>query len=472
MSQYKIWECQVCGWIYDESKGDPDEGFAPGTRWEDIPEDWLCPECGVGKEDFEMRELVAALSPAPAPAPAPAPVLSPKLSPEPAPVAASSNDALPIVIIGTGLAGYNLLKEIRRQDKEQPVVMFTADDGVYYSKPALSTGFANNKKAEDLAMASAEEMAERFNAQIHIFTRISAIDTATKIVSLQAGGQIKYASLVLATGASCIQPRLEGNGLGAVHSVNDRLDYARFRTLAKNKKRVLIIGAGLIGCEFANDLALSEYEVEVVDMLDRPLAALLPPEASARLKASMEQKGIGFHFGQALQSVETHGAGIVAVTQSGKQLHADIVLSAIGVRPDVTLASQAGLEINKGIVVSPSLKASADGVFALGDCAEVHGDVKVYIQPLMLQAKALAKTLVGETTEVVYSVMPVAIKTPLHAVVANPPAHGSQGSWVIDTDTPDGVRARFVSETGDLLGYALTGDQVRAQAELNRACLR
>ena len=127
------WECIVCGLVYDEKEGWPDDGIAPGTRWEDVPEDWLCPDCGVGKEDFELIEQ--------------GPVDETPHHEEPE----VDKVTAPVVIIGTGLAGYGLAREFRKHDTETPLILITSDDGRSYSKPMLSTGYTKSLSAEDWA---------------------------------------------------------------------------------------------------------------------------------------------------------------------------------------------------------------------------------------------------------------------------------------------------------------------------------
>lgn len=394
----------------------------------------------------------------------------------------------PIIIIGTGLAGYNLVKEIRRQDKELPIIMYTNDDGVLYSKPNLSVGFSAGKTAGDLAMDTAESLAQKLNVEINIFTKVSCIDTQNKTLYLEKGGSRQYQTLVLATGANCIEPPLKGDAISKVHTVNDLLDYARFRTLlcsknlsainSENKKHVLVIGGGLIGSEYADDLTRAGYRVSVVDPLHGLLANLLPEEASKVLTGNLNEAGIATYLGTVVDILEHKGDGVVATLSNGVQIDADIVLSAIGVRPNTTLAKQAGISCNRGIQTGRDLQTSAVDVYAIGDCVEVEDKVLVYIAPLTAQVKALAKTLCAETKEadekvnavdVSYGVMPVMVKTKLHPVTVNPPGEQS-GSWIIDVNVLTGVKARFVDDSGNLLGYALTGDQCRENAKLMRQC--
>ena len=461
MSAFKVWECQICNWIYDEAKGDPEEGLAPGTRWQDIPDDWCCPECGVGKDDFEMLQISAAKEPSKFEKPA--------LQTD---IAQTANAAVsePLIIIGSGLAGYGLVKEIRRIDKSLPLVIYTGDDGGFYSKPSLSMGFSDNKSASDLVMESAEVMARRFDVEINVFTKVTQVDTRNKNIYLDNGGVRRYQQLVFATGSGCIRPPLKGDALGKVHHVNNLQDYTRFRTVLKSHSRVLILGAGLIGCEYADDLTRAGHGITIVDPQSGLLAGLLPPEASEVLTSNMQQAGIQCRFGVVVERVEQEPDGVRAVLSDGTSVSADIILSAVGVRPNITLAQQAGIACHRGIQVARNLQTSASKVYAVGDCAEVNGKVLVYIAPLNAQVKALAKNLCGGNTEVSYGVMPVVVKTKLHPVNVNPP-HNHSGHWHVDVHRSSGVKARFIDTQGRLAGYAVTGDQLLEVAQLQRQCL-
>ena len=149
----------------------------------------------------------------------------------------------PVVIVGTGLAGYNLAKEFRKLDSETPLLLISADDGRSYSKPMLSTGFGKNKDADGLAMAEAGAMAEQLKAGIRTHTRITGIDPGNK--RLWIGEEaVSYRDLVLAWGADTIRVPVEGDAQDAIFPINDLEDYARFRAASAGKRRVLIYEAG------------------------------------------------------------------------------------------------------------------------------------------------------------------------------------------------------------------------------------
>jgi rubredoxin-NAD+ reductase len=446
------WECIVCGLVYDEAKGWPDDGIAPGTKWEDVPEDWLCPDCGVGKEDFELIEE--------------SPVEQVPHHQE----AEADTEHAPVVIIGTGLAGYGLAKEFRKHDSNTPLILVTADDGRAYSKPMLSTGYTKNTGADDLATADAGSMGQTLNASVWTRTVVSSIDTEKQLVHVaDTETALHYSKLVLALGADVIRPPLGGDALEYVYSVNDLLDYNDFReAVNKNKvRKVCIIGGGLIGCEFTNDLLNGGFEVETVDPLGYCLPTLLPEPAGKAVQRGLEEKGAKFHFGPLATEVNKSGNGVVVSLNNGEQIEADIVLSAVGVRPRTELAAAAGIAVGRGILANRKLETSAPNVYAFGDCAEVEGHVLVYVAPLMAAARALGKTLAGEPADVVYPAMPVTIKTPACPVVVSPPAADASGSWSFSEDG-NSVKAEFRDDSGQLLGFALTGEATKEKMALQK----
>jgi len=363
----------------------------------------------------------------------------------------------PIVIVGSGLAGYTLLKEIRKRDTVTPVTLVTADDGAFYSKPNLSNAFASGRTAAALASASAEKMAADQNATVRAHTRVTAIDTQGQRIRTD-GGEIEYSKLVLALGADPFPHGLAGSGAAGVLAVNDLADYAAFRSAIDGKKRITVLGGGLIGCEFANDLAHAGFMVDVVHLGAWPLERLLPVEAGQRLADSLATLGVSWHFGRTGKSVEASMNGYRVVLDDGDTIEADAVLSAIGLRPRTQLAQAAGIGVGRGIQTNGLLETGAANVYAMGDCAEVEGLNLPYVQPLMLQARALAATLTGTPTPVVYPAMPVMVKTPAHPVAVLPPRIGAAGGWKVEcSDT--GICALHTDDAGRLQGFALTGSE-------------
>ncbi|MEI7466347.1 MAG: FAD-dependent oxidoreductase [Burkholderiales bacterium] len=326
---------------------------------------------------------------------------------------AAGSSALPVVVIGSGLAGYAVAREFRKLDSDTPLLLLSRDHGGFYSKPMLSNALAGQKTAASLLMKSADKMASELKADIRAGEPVGAIDTTARTVTTGDGEVIAYRDLVLALGADPMRPPLAGDAADAVFSVNDLDDYARFADTLDGAKSVAILGAGLIGCEFANDLLHRGIASTVLDVADRPLSRLLPAEASVWLRERLEAAGVSFRLGVAASRVDrAHGGGVRLALSDGGALHADGVLSAIGLQPRTALAKAAGLAIARGITTDRALATSAPHVWAVGDCAEVMGLNLPYVMPLMQQSRALAATLCGSVTPVAYPAMPVLVKTP------------------------------------------------------------
>jgi rubredoxin-NAD+ reductase len=365
----------------------------------------------------------------------------------------------PVVIVGTGLAGWNTAREFRRHDKDTPLVVLSRDGAGFYSKPMLSNALAGNKSAAALLMKPADRMAAEVGATVLAQVGVASIDTAARTLALADGRTQPWRDLVLALGADPVRLPLAGDAADTVLSVNDLDDYARFAAALDGVRSVALLGGGLIGCEFANDLLARGIRPVVLDVAERPLARLLPEAGSTFLRARLEAAGVGLRMGVSVQRVDVApGAdGRLRLTLSdGSTLGADLVLSAIGLAPRTALARAAGLAVNRGIVVDRQLAASVPHVHAVGDCAEVDGLNLPYVMPLMAQARALGATLAGTPTPVAYPAMPVTVKTPACPTVVCPPLPGAAGTWQVTGDAA-GCEAVFRASDGRALGFALLG---------------
>ena len=397
----------------------------------------------------------------------------------------------PLIIIGAGLAGWTTAREFRKHDAHTPVVLLTADSGDFYAKPSLSNAFAQRRTPAQLVSTPAATLAQSLNVTLRAHSQVDALDVAGHTVQLTQDGTahaLAYSRLVLATGAQPVRVPLQGNAADQVLSVNSLADFSSFHaTLSRqstcadsyenNSKTVVILGAGLIGCEFANDLALAGHRVHVTDPADRPLAALLPEAASQQLRTTLDAAGVRWHLGTTVQAVDTATPATAKAhalhvrLADGSVLAADAVLSAIGLRADTTLARAAGLACERGIVVDATLQTSAHQVYALGDCAQytsAGGRTLPFVMPIMHAARALGATLAGTPTPLVFPLMPVSIKTPALPVVVAA-AHPSQaGQWVAE-DAQDGGVWRFLDPAGAQRGFVLTGPHTARRTELSGA---
>ena len=371
-----------------------------------------------------------------------------------------------IVIIGSGLAGFTVIREIRKLDKAIPITLITREPGYFYSKPMLSTALASKKELEQLISTSQDGIATQLELTIMSETEVSSIDADLQTVATNKG-ILSYGKLVLALGADQIRLPLQGNAANEVLTVNDLEDYTRFRQAITGKKRVAILGAGLIGCEFANDLVLGSYEVDVIDLAPQALGRLLPKEAAQELQNKLSDAGVRWHFGTTVQSIDRTGGNLQITLANGNTIQSEVVLSAVGLRPRLALAKAAGLATGMGIQVNRKLESSAKNIYSLGDCAEVEGLVLPYVMPIMQAARALAPTLLGQDTALSYPAMPVMVKTPALATIVSPPAKDAIGSWKINP-IEDGLEARFESAEGKLLGFVLMGNATAQRGALTK----
>lgn len=432
----------------------------------------------------------------------------------------------PLLILGTGLAGYTLAREFRKLDQERPLVLVTADDGSAYAKPNLSNALANARSAEALVQSDAAGMATQLQARVLTRCRVITINTEARQVHVAPIDDLRddlrndirndirqstqkdaacathapveiidYAQLVLALGAEPLRLPIAGNAADHIRSVNDLEDYRAFRDALSRctaPARVAILGGGLIGCEFANDLAIAGHAVQVIDIAPQALGRLLPSDVpgavrgpAQALQQALQQTGVQWHLGRSLKAIQHSATASTLELQldNGDSLEADLVLSAVGLAPRTALAASAGLQIGRGIVTNQCLQTSARHVYALGDCAEVNGMLLPYVMPIMHGARALAATLASyqdtndsvQAQSVHYPPMPVSVKTPALPITVCSPAMGSAGAWVAastaNADT-NAIEAHFLSPEGKLLGFALTGTACSRRSALVRALVR
>lgn len=370
----------------------------------------------------------------------------------------------PIVIIGAGMAGFAVAREFRKLNKETPLVMLTADAGGFYAKPMLSNAFAQNKQAEQLVTKTALQMATELNATVHAGTPVLAIHTDQKAIAID-GATLEYDQLVLAVGAQPIRLTIDGDGAAQVLSVNHVSDYARFRALVALPKhagaaRVTILGAGLIGCEFADDLAGAGHLVTLIDPNPLPLAALAAPALSSGLEVALRARGIVLKLATTATRIDCHNDSFRVSLADGSTVDTDIVLSAVGLRPDLTIAKAAGLATAAGILVDVNGQTSAADVYAVGDCAEYTTDsgcrTLPYVAPLMTAARAIARTLTGTPTAIEFLATPVIVKTPCFPIaLVSPPQQAMRtGRWLSDDSTEHTV-CRFYDAHDVMVGFCV-----------------
>lgn len=367
-------------------------------------------------------------------------------------------NASPIVIVGTGLAGYAVARELRRLDEQAKISLFTLDEGHFYSKPMLSNGISAGKDAAKLQGQAVDRMREQLNAQVYAGSAIEAIVPDLHHIVV-AGQPMSYAKLVLAIGAEPLRIPLKGTAVDRVVSINTLHDYSALFSLLDRPKRIAILGAGLIGCEFANDLVRAGHSVSLIDPGPSPLSRLLPSPIGVQMGEALSGIGVKVHCGKVCEAVDHADEGVRLQLSDGALEHADVVISAVGLRPRTSLADQAGIDIDKGIVVNRYMETSAADIYALGDCAQVSGTLLPYVMPIMQCAKALARTLCGQRTPVNYAAMPIVVKTPAFPIAISPPMM-QDGVWIVESATEGSVKAMYYNAANQPTGFVVGGAQL------------
>lgn len=363
-----------------------------------------------------------------------------------------------IVIIGAGMAAYSVARELRKHDTGTPLLLISGDAGAAYAKPMLSNAFALGKVPAQLVSHSATQMAAQLGATVRAHTRIEHIDTEARL--LHAGRErIAYSQLVLALGAEPIRLPVEGDAGHEILSVNHIDDYLLLRERLDKlgrPARVAILGAGLIGCEFAEDLVAGGHSVTLVDPNPRPLAALAAPALSDGLAQAWAGQPISLRLGTTATSVARVGAVLLVGLADGSFVSADLVVSAVGLRPATGLARSAGLATGRGISVDEYGRTSAPGVYALGDCAEYSGaGVLPYVAPMMAAARAIAATLAGTPTPIAFKPDAVIVKTPSYRLALAPPPRDTAGQWIAQRDEERTI-AHFIDAEGLVRGFGMS----------------
>ncbi|MFE4112979.1 NADH:flavorubredoxin reductase NorW [Kosakonia sp. YIM B13611] len=370
-----------------------------------------------------------------------------------------------IVIIGSGFAARTLVKNIRKLDSAVPLTLIAADGMEDYNKPDLSHVISQAQRAEDLIRQSAGEFAEQYNLRLFPYTFVTAIDTQARVVK-SADKQWQYDKLVLATGAKAFVPPLPGRE--KMLTLNSLQEYHACETTLRDASRVLIVGAGLIGCELAMDFRRAGKTVTVLDNAASILPSLMPPEVSGRLQHCLTALGVRLLLQSRLVQLDEHEQGVRAQLDDDRYIDADVVVAATGLSPQVSLAQNAGLEVGRGIVVDGTLQTNNPHIFALGDCAQINGQVLPFLQPIQLSAMTLAKNLTGNSTQLVLPAMLVKVKTPLMPLHLAGETHRTDLRWHIATEA-DGMVAKGLDTEDKLRAFVVSEDRMKEAFALLKA---
>ncbi|MGH6864317.1 MAG: NAD(P)/FAD-dependent oxidoreductase, partial [Methylocella sp.] len=303
-----------------------------------------------------------------------------------------------LVVIGNGMAGMRAVEELlKRAPDRYQITVFGAEPHVNYDRILLSAVLAGEKEIDQIVI-NARSWYEENDIKLFTGDPIIAIGGATRTVTSKNGRVEAYDRLLLATGSSPIVPPIPGLNLKGVCAFRDIADVEQMITASTQYPKAIVIGGGLLGLEAANGLLRRGMNVAVVHLMDTLMERQLDIQAGKLLQRELDERGINFFMNG--QTEEIFGAAQVEGVRlaDGREVPGNLVVMAIGIRPNIDLARAADIEVNRGIVVHDDMRTSDPNVFAVGECAEHRGKTYGLVAPLWDMAKVCADHLAGVDT--------------------------------------------------------------------------
>ncbi|MCW8962918.1 MAG: nitrite reductase large subunit NirB [Gammaproteobacteria bacterium] len=298
-----------------------------------------------------------------------------------------------LVLVGNGMAGVRTLEELLKTDADKyEITVFGAEPHPNYNRIMLSPVLAGEKTIDDIILNTVEWYEEN-NITLHSGDLVTRIDRVNQKVVTESGSEASYDRLLLATGSNPFIIPIPGADLDGVIGFRDIADVDTMLATAKDYKNAVVIGGGLLGLEAANGLMKNGMDVTVVHLLDSLMERQLDKPASALLKSSLEERGLTFLMEAQTASIEGDGRVSSVKFADGSEVEADLVVMAVGIRPNMTLAQEAGIYCDRGIVVNDTMQTYDPKVYAVGECVQ-HRDICYgLVAPLFDQAKVAANHL-------------------------------------------------------------------------------
>jgi len=327
-----------------------------------------------------------------------------------------------------------------------------------YNRVLLSSVLAGEATSEEIELKPSAWWRDR-GVTLTYGCAANSIDLNDRTVHLANGGAVPFSKIVIATGSSAIRLNVPGADLPGVHTFRDSRDVDMLLKLAREKARVVVVGGGLLGLEAAYGLAKAGSRVTLLHLMDRLMERQLDAPAAALLKRLVEGKGIEVLLGANTKQILGEGTTQGIELSDGRIIAADAVVFAAGIRPNVTLAKDAGVPVNRGIVVDDQLRTGHDDVFALGECAEHRGTCYGLVEPAYEQARVLADHLAGRNTLYSGSVVSTNLKVSGVSVFSAGDFVGESGAdTLVFNDERRGTYKKLVVADGCLKGAVLVGD--------------
>ncbi len=365
----------------------------------------------------------------------------------------------PLVVVGNGMAAARLVDELAKAALGRYAIAVIGDEPrLAYNRVLLSSVLAGETASHDIELKSAAWWRDR-GVTLKYGCLATEIDVGRRELKIANEESIAFSKLVLATGSTPLRLNVPGADLAGVHTFRDGRDVNLLLTLAAQKKRVVVVGGGLLGLEAAYGLAKAGAAVTLIHLMDRLMERQLDAPAAELLKSLVERKGINILLNA--KTARLHGETRVEGVElaDGRRIDADAVIFAAGIRPNIALAKDAGIPVNRGIVVDDHLATGAPDIFALGECAEHCGICYGLVEPSYEQARVLAQHLAGRAAVYGGSVVATNLKVSGVSVFSAGDFIGADGTEaIVLNDIRHGTYKKLVISEGRLTGAVLVGD--------------
>jgi nitrite reductase (NADH) large subunit len=365
----------------------------------------------------------------------------------------------PLVIVGNGMAAARLVDELAKVSLGRYAIAVIGDEPrLAYNRVLLSSVLAGETASHDIELRSAEWWRDR-GVTLKYGCAVTEIDVGRRELKIANEESVAFSRLVLATGSTPLRLNVPGVELAGVNTFRDSRDVDLLLTLAASKKRVVVIGGGLLGLEAAYGLAKAGAPVVLIHLMDRLMERQLDAPAAALLKSLVELKGIevllNANTARILGEARVEGVELT----DGRRIDADAVIFAAGIRPNIALARDAGISVNRGVIVDDHLQTSAPDIFALGECAEHRGICYGLVEPAYEQARVLAQHLSGRSCAYDGSVVATNLKVSGVSVFSAGDFLGGETSEaMVLSDIRRGTYKKLVISEGRLTGAVLVGE--------------
>ncbi len=364
-----------------------------------------------------------------------------------------------LILIGSGMVGARFIERLLAEAPNQyDIRVFNKEPNGGYNRIMLSPVLAGEKPLPEIMTHDADWFEAR-SVHLHTSTEVVGVDQAAKTITTRQGDVYDYDTLVIATGSAPFIIPVPGHELPGVVAFRDVRDVNLMIDASSKKQKAVVIGGGLLGLEAANGLIKRGMDVTVVHLGDVLMEMQMDAVSGKLLQKSLEKGGMKFVMqGQTAEILgDTHVTGVKMA--DGRIVETDLVVMAVGIRPNVGVGKKMGLEVNRGIVVNDQLETSAKDIYALGECVEHRGQLYGLVAPLYEQAQVLAETLAGKSAAYQGSFVSTKLKvTGISLFSAGDFADSDKTDSLVYQDLTQNVYRKVVLKENKIQGAVLFGD--------------